>query len=184
MHALLCWLAATTACALGAMPACAAQMIERGQPRMEGYVMRASGDEGRLAGAHLGMEFVAAERLGVTVTPQIGLARGRNVEDDLSLISSADLQVRWYFLRLSRFGLFVDAGAGIQYSATRSLPASGAHFNFRLRAGVAGRVRLTPRWDLLAGYNWLHMSTANVLIPNVGHDGPMHFVGASYALRR
>jgi hypothetical protein len=156
--------------------------LETGSPRVEILGVTASGDEGDLRGVLAGAEFVLAERLGVTATPQIGLASAENVDGDDSLITSVDLQLRWYALRVQRLGLFIDAGTGLQYAGNKSFPATGAHINFRLRAGLGARLQLTPRWDVRGGYNWLHMSTANAFTPNVGHDGPMLFLGTSFSL--
>jgi opacity protein-like surface antigen len=158
--------------------------LDAGHPRLEVFAGPSSGDEGNLFAGHVGLEFVAAEALGFAVAPQFGIASSDNVDDDQGVIASLDLMLRWYPLRLGRFSTFIEAGPGIQYAGSTSFPASGTHANFRLRAGIGARWQVAERWDVTAGYNWLHMSTGNVLEPNVGHDGPIYTLGAAMRLRR
>lgn len=151
-------------------------------PGAELTVVAGNGDEGDLVGMMAGLEFLAAPRLGVTITPQLGLARGQNVEGDLTLLASTDLQFRWYPLHWGPASVFVEAGGGLQHTGPDSFPAAGSHANFRLRAGTGARLQLSSAISMLVGYNWLHMSNGNLLTPNVGHDGPIYFITISRQL--
>ncbi|MEO0973799.1 MAG: acyloxyacyl hydrolase [Pseudomonadota bacterium] len=174
--------AIATAAFVAAAEALATDSASADRRKLDTFIVGANGDEGDLVAAHVGLEYTAAPRLGITVAPQLSVSRAQNTQDDTVAIVAADIQLRWYGLRAGRLASFIEAGAGAQYTGQRSFPASGTHFNFRLRAGLGARVAVTPRWEVLSGYNWLHMSNGNALTPNVGHDGPMYFIGATYSL--
>lgn len=163
----------------GVEPAPLAEPTEPDAPawRPEAFLAFAYGDEGEVLSAHFGAayEFDPVNR--VEVVPQLGLGVAQNTDDDLPFISSFDLQMRWTGWERDGWEIFLEWGAGLQYVGPESFPRSGTHLNGRLRAGAGIRYFLEDRTDLIAGVGWLHMSNANVLDVNVGHDGPMFYLG-------
>ncbi|MEM9883238.1 MAG: acyloxyacyl hydrolase [Planctomycetota bacterium] len=145
----------------------------------EAFVSIAYGDEGEFYTAHAGAERLFDPVNRFAVVPQLGAGLTRNTDGDYPAVVSFDLQLRWYFWEPAGWRLFLEGGGGLQYVGPESFPRSGTHFNGRLRAGVGARYRLDDRLDLLGGVGWLHVSNANVLPVNVGHDGPMFFLGLS-----
>ncbi len=139
------------------------------------------GDEGETYALHLGAEyFDPADDNNLAIAPQLVFAAANNTDDRWSALTGFDLQLRWYQdTGNDDWSWFLEAGAGIQYVGPQSFPRSGTHWNGRLRAGAGLRYRANDRVDLLAGLGWLHMSNGNALQPNVGHDGPLAFLGIS-----
>ncbi len=185
------WRAAAAACVLAALaglPAAgrcddASAPARLPFPRLDTFVATGNGDEGEFRGAHVGVEFLAAPRMRVSITPQAGLLWAQNVEGNESLLAALDLQFRWYYLEWEAAALYLEGGGGLQYTTPKSFPATGTHLNGRLRFGAGARIALPAGLRLVGGYNWLHMSNGNALDPNVGHDGPMYYLGLSRSLR-
>ncbi len=148
--------------------------------RPEAFIAFAYGDEGEVLAAHVGAayEFDPVNR--VEVVPQLGFGVAQNTDDDRPMISSFDLQMRWTAWERDGWEGFLEWGGGLQYVGPESFPRSGTHANGRLRAGAGVRYFLEDRADLIAGVGWLHMSNANVLDVNVGHDGPMFYLGLTW----
>ncbi len=144
--------------------------------RLESFASFAYGDEGEFATAHLGVDLPVGEGP-FSVAPQLVAGAAWNTDDKTVGVYGFDLMGRWHPGGPRRFGVFLEAGAGLQYTGPASLPRTGTHANFRLRAGVGGEVRVADRVDLIAGVGWLHVSNANLLEPNNGHDGPMFYLG-------
>ena len=160
--------------------------------RPEAFASFAWGDEGEVFAVHAGAERWLDDIGGWAVAPQLTLGIAQNTDDDRPLLTGFDLQFRRY---LGSAGLgggsdgsepeaspggwrwFLEAGAGAQYVGPESLPRRGTHANFRLRGGVGARYDLNDQLGLIAGINWLHMSNANLLPGNNGHDGPMVYLG-------
>ncbi|MEM9419599.1 MAG: acyloxyacyl hydrolase [Planctomycetota bacterium] len=148
--------------------------------RPESFVSFAYGDEGGAVQAHIGASYEFDPIYRVEVVPQLGFGVAQNTDQDRPLITSFDLQMRWTPWEYDGWEAFLEWGAGLQYVGPESMPRSGTHANGRLRAGVGIRYYLEERMDLLAGAGWLHMSNGNALQPNVGHDGPMFYLGLSW----
>lgn len=148
--------------------------------RPEAFLAFAYGDEGEVLSAHVGAayEFDPVNR--VEIVPQLGFGVAQNTDDDRPVISSFDLQMRWTPWEHEGWEAFLEWGAGLQYVGPESFPRSGTHANGRLRAGAGVRYFLEERADLIAGVGWLHMSNGNALDPNVGHDGPMFYLGLTW----
>ncbi|MEM6853844.1 MAG: acyloxyacyl hydrolase [Planctomycetota bacterium] len=148
--------------------------------RPEAFLSFAYGDEGEVLAAHVGAayEFDPVNR--VEVVPQLGVGVAQNTDDDRPAITFFDLQMRWTAWEYEGWEAFLEWGAGLQYVGPESFPRSGTHANGRLRAGAGVRYFLEDRADLIAGVGWLHMSNANVLDVNVGHDGPMFYLGFTW----
>ena len=152
---------------------------EAGVWRPESFFAFAYGDEGETYTLHVGAEWNPAESGGFAVAPQLVFGAANNTDDVWSALSGFDLQLRWYQRPIGAWDWFFEAGAGVQYVGPQSYPRSGTHWNGRLRAGVGARYACDDRLDLLMGVGWLHMSNGNALQPNVGHDGPMFYLGIS-----
>ncbi|MBB6430373.1 acyloxyacyl hydrolase [Algisphaera agarilytica] len=148
--------------------------------RPESFVSFAYGDEGGAVQAHVGASYEFDPVNRVEVVPQLGFGVAQNTDQDRPWITSFDLQMRWTPWEYDGWEAFLEWGAGLQYVGPESMPRSGTHANGRLRAGVGIRYDLEERMDLLAGAGWLHMSNGNALQPNVGHDGPMFYLGLSW----
>jgi hypothetical protein len=141
----------------------------------------AYGDEGETYALHVGTEVRPFyDEQDFVVAPQLVFAAANNTDDAWSALTGFDLQLRFYQEPIGNFDWFFEAGAGVQYVGPESYPRSGTHANFRLRAGVGTRYALDDGPDLIAGIGWLHMSNANALQPNVGHDGPMIYLGLNW----
>ncbi len=145
--------------------------------RTEKFMSFAYGDEGELYTAHFGWEkrFGSSEQY--AIAPQFALALAENTDDEIVLVNAFDLVLRQYVYQAEDLGMFLEIAGGLQYTGPESYPRSGTHANFRLRGGAGMNYRLDENLDLLAGVNWFHISNANVLDPNVGHDGPMLYLG-------
>jgi hypothetical protein len=148
--------------------------------RPEAFASFAWGDEGEVVGLHVGAEHWLSEDDRVAIAPQLTLGIAQNTDDDRPLLTGFDLQFRWYRWEARGWDIFLEAGAGVQYVGPESFPRRGTHANGRLRGGVGARYALDGRFDLLAGINWLHMSNANLLPKNNGHDGPMVYFGLTW----
>lgn len=148
--------------------------------RPEAFVAFATGDEGEVLAAHVGAAYLFDPVNRVEVVPQLGFGVAQNTDDDRPLISSFDLQFRWTKWERDGWEVFFEGGGGLQYVGPESFPRSGTHFNGRLRAGVGARYELEERFEFIGGINWLHMSNGNALPNNVGHDGPMFFLGLTW----
>lgn len=148
--------------------------------RPEAFASFAGGDEGEVFGLHIGAEHWVSEDEGFAVAPQLTLGIAQNTDDDRPLLTGFDLQFRWHRWEVRGWDLFLEAGAGVQYVGPESFPRRGTHVNGRLRGGVGARYALDDRFDLIGGVNWLHMSNANILPENNGHDGPMVYFGLTW----
>lgn len=145
--------------------------------RPEAFASFAWGDEGEVVGLHVGAERWLDQDESIAVVPQLTLGIAQNTDDDRPLLTGFDLQFRWYHWEVRGWDVFFEAGAGLQYVGPESLPRRGTHANFRLRGGIGGRYTVDDQLDIIAGLNWLHMSNANLLPGNNGHDGPMIYFG-------
>ena len=147
---------------------------------LELYPAFAYGDEGEFATLSVGVDrrFTGTH---FSIAPQLVLGAARNTDEETVGVYGFDLMGRYHFTEplsaASPLGVYLEAGAGLQYTGPTSLPRTGTHFNFRLRAGAGAAYRLTDRCALLGGVNWFHVSNGNLLTPNNGHDGPLFYLG-------
>ena len=148
------------------------------------YPAFATGDEGEFYTLSLGIDHRPADSP-FSISPQLVLGAATNTDDDTVAVLGFDLMGRYHLTPPptadAPLAFFVEAGAGVQYTGPTSLPRTGTHANFRLRAGLGGAYRLSPRHALLAGVNLFHVSNANLLEPNNGHDGPFFYLGLRLA---
>ncbi len=144
---------------------------------LEIFTAAGYGDEGDVYAVHIGTELPFLPERDITLAPQLVLGSVRNTDGAHSLLTAFDLMGRWQFWERPDRRLYLEAGAGAQYTGSESFPRRGTHFNFRLRAGIGGEMALDHRLRLHAGVGWLHVSNAGLLSPNNGHDGPMFFLG-------
>ena len=156
-----------------------AQPLLESQWQPESFFAFAYGDEGETYALHVGSEWRGHPNPDFRIAPQLVFAAANNTDDAWSALTGFDLQLRFYQEPVGSLEWFFEIGAGIQYVGPESFPRSGTHLNGRLRAGIGGRYQANDRVDLLAGLGWLHMSNGNALQPNVGHDGPMAYLGVS-----
>ena len=147
---------------------------------LEVYPAFAYGDEGEFATLSVGVDRRLHDT-GFSIAPQLVLGAARNTDEETVGVYGFDLMGRYHFTEplsaASPLGVYLEAGAGLQYTGPTSLPRTGTHLNFRLRAGAGAAYRLTDRCALLGGVNWFHVSNGNLLTPNNGHDGPLFYLG-------
>lgn len=79
--------------------------------------------------------------------------------DHDSAAGGADLLLRTHLLNEGNFSLFGDFAAGI-LEASRTIPPQGTDFNFTIQTGVGSIYQLTPRFGLITGLRYMHLSNA------------------------
>ena len=149
---------------------------------VEAFFAANHGDEGESYAFHLGALWPTADDSDWSWNPQLLIGATQNTAEQVSAIKGFDLMLRWTpgvgdDEPADGLAWFLEIGAGIQYVGPESFPQFGTHLNGRLRGGFGGRFDLDDTSELLLGVNWLHMSNGNALQPNVGHDGPMLYLG-------
>jgi len=124
---------------------------------------------------HAGVGFFFHEQFSFSI---IGAAGYMSVpSNDDSQYVGFDLLPRWHFAKWDQLRLFVEVGAGLHYAFPERFPENGSHFNFRSHAGMGVLYQLTEQVYLLGGANYLHISNANLVSPNVGWDGIEGYFG-------
>jgi hypothetical protein len=95
-------------------------------------------------------------------------------------IGAAGLLGRWHFVRgtADRWSIFFDGGGAVSY-ADHNFPASGLNFNFVLKGGFGGSLRVGESAHLLGGVRWLHLSNAAISgrDENPGYNGAQIWAG-------
>lgn len=76
-------------------------------------------------------------------------------------MAGLDLTLRYHFFQLDRFTLFGDLSGGIA-QANRIVPPGGTYFNFTAQLGIGATWRIAERVDLVAGFNYFHLSNAAI----------------------
>ena len=145
------------------------------------YPAFATGDEGEFYTLSLGVDHRPADSP-FSISPQLVLGGATNTDDDtvarprLRPDGAATTSPRPLPPTPPSPSSSKPARA-FSTPAPTSLPRTGTHANFRLRAGLGAAYRLSPRHALLGGVNLFHVSNANLLEPNNGHDGPLFYLG-------
>ena len=149
----------------------------------EVYPSFAYGDEGEFLTLSAGIDYRPPQS-NFSIAPQLVLGAARNTDEVDVGVFGFDLMGRYHLTKpptaAAPLGLYLEAGAGLQYTGPESFPRTGTHFNFRLRGGVGVSYRLNDCGGLLAGVNWFHVSNGNLLTPNNGHDGPLFYLGLRF----
>ena len=154
-------------------------------PTYELFFAANHGDEGESYAVHLGCLHPVTADSDWSWNPQLLLGGTQNTAEEPSAIAGFDLMLRWTPGQsepdpADRFDWFVELGAGVQYTGPESFPQFGTHANGRLRAGLGATWQAGDDTYLVAGLGWLHMSNGNVFDVNVGHDGPMGYLGLRF----
>src|SRR5262249_38335434 len=91
--------------------------------------------------------------------------------------------LRYHFVKLDRFTVYVDLGAGLLGTtqrvpqATVDEPRGGAKFNFTPQPGGGFTYCVRPNVHLMAGVRWFHISDARITPNNPGRDSAELYVG-------
>ena len=130
-------------------------------------------DHGSISTAHVGGGYHFDDAVSINLE-LLGGAVDSTTDDDGG-VGGVDALFRWHFLREDDWSLYTDGGAGVQ-QATTDFP-SDSHHNFRLLAGVGATWRLAPRWHLMGGARYLHVSNASTSEGNDGGDWAQVYAG-------
>ena len=101
-----------------------------------------------------------------TVGVETSLFRVNQARVDDVFVPVVSLMLRWSAFWVGKTSVFFDGGVGVSY-ASGVVPNGGTRLNLVSQAGVGIARPLSPRFDLVGGLRWLHLS-------NNGLDGPDH----------
>ncbi len=93
-----------------------------------------------------------------------------------------DFSFQWRHQLSVSFAPYLELGGGIQYAAGTPFPAHGSRWTFTINVGAGFLVPVTPKLELNTALRYLHMSNANVVEKNAGHDAYHFFVGMRWGL--
>ncbi|MDR0365200.1 MAG: acyloxyacyl hydrolase [Bacteroidales bacterium] len=58
------------------------------------------------------------------------------------------------------------------------------HFNSLIEIGLKGKIRITPKFNLLGGISFTHMSNGSLRQPNLGINNPTVFLSVDYQINK
>ena len=101
-------------------------------------------------------------------------------DEDTALVGTG-LLLRWHFVELDRWSLFVDGGVGVSW-AEDEVPDGGTHFNFIGKGGPGATVELRDGFHLIGGARFFHQSNANMYgrDENPSLDGIQYYLGVMW----
>ncbi len=93
-----------------------------------------------------------------------------------------DFSFQWRHQLSVSFAPYFELGGGVQYAAGTPFPAHGSRWTFTINVGAGFLMPVTQNLELNTALRYLHMSNANVVEKNAGHDAYHFFVGVRWGL--
>jgi lipid A 3-O-deacylase len=86
---------------------------------------------------------------------------------------------RWNLREHGPFHPFLELAGGV-VATDREVPEGTTRWNFTAHAGAGARVRVAPRWAVMVGYRYHHLSNGNSVARNPGINSNVGYLGLAY----